>query len=125
MKDDISGPSFFPLEGVKGVLVSWRNYCSWFQLLLPVQAVDIFALISSVALVFVASRVILLAVLQRISRRTCKPKEYIFFNTQLGYYAICLLVGNMITDVSGLIGLQWLLDRGITEGFCFTGFQTS
>ncbi|KAG6898208.1 hypothetical protein C0992_003320 [Termitomyces sp. T32_za158] len=106
MRDVISDPPFVPLQEVNGVIV-----------------VDVFALFSSVALVSVASRVIWLAVLQRISPKACKPKEYIFFNTQLGYYAICLLVGNMITDVSGLIGLQWLLDRGITKGFLSLVFK--
>ncbi|KAG6909959.1 hypothetical protein DXG01_014228 [Tephrocybe rancida] len=79
-------------------------------------AVNIFAMLSSIALVSVAVRVVWLAIIQRISPGSAKPKEYVFFNTQLGYYAACLLIGNLFTDVSGLIGLRWVMDKGITEG---------
>ncbi|KAG6850701.1 hypothetical protein H0H93_009859 [Arthromyces matolae] len=78
-------------------------------------AVNAFALLSSAALVSVAFRVVWLAVKENVSPVSIKPREYVFFNTQLGYYAICLLIGNLLTDISGLIGLQWLVDKGITE----------
>ncbi|KAG6817166.1 hypothetical protein H0H87_012127 [Tephrocybe sp. NHM501043] len=79
-------------------------------------AVNAFAVISSVALVSVACRVIWLAIIQNMSPEATKPKEYVFFNTQLGYYAACLLIGNLFTDISGLIGLRWVMDKGITPG---------
>ncbi|KAF5381971.1 hypothetical protein D9615_004299 [Tricholomella constricta] len=79
-------------------------------------AVNAFAVLSTFALVTVACRVIWLAIRQRLSPSSSEPKEYIFFNTQLGYYAVCLLIANMFTGISGLIGLRWTLDKGITEG---------
>lgn len=78
--------------------------------------VNVFALLSTFALFSVACRVIWLAFRQKFSPGSAQPKEYIFFNTQLGYYAICLLIGNMFTDVSGLVGWRWTTQRGITEG---------
>jgi hypothetical protein len=72
-------------------------------------------LLSSLALVSVAFRVFWLAVRRRLSADHATP-EYVFFNTQLGHYATCLLVANLFIEVSGLIGIRWLIQKGITEG---------
>ncbi|KAG5653391.1 hypothetical protein H0H81_000778 [Sphagnurus paluster] len=79
-------------------------------------AVNVFAIVSTFALFTVACRIIWLAIGRKISPDHCKPQEYVFFNTQLGYYAICLLLANLFTDISGLIGLRWSIDKGVTEG---------
>lgn len=78
--------------------------------------VNVFAVISASALFSVALRIFWLAVCQKLSPEGTKPQEYIFFNTQLGYYALCLLIANSITDGAGLIGLRWLIMEGIAEG---------
>lgn len=75
-----------------------------------------FAVLSTFALVSVAARVIWIAIRQKLSPDSVQPREYVFFNTQLGNYAACLLIANMLTCVSGLIGLRWLSEKGITEG---------
>jgi len=77
--------------------------------------VSIFALLSSLALLSVAVRVLWLAIRHRLSDTHATP-EYVFFNTQLGHYATCLLVANLFSEVSGLIGFRWLIQQGITEG---------
>jgi len=79
-------------------------------------AVNVFAVLSTFALVSVACRAIWLAIRQKLSPRTPEPREYIFFNTQLGHYAACLLIANAFIDVAGLIGIRWTIDNGITEG---------
>jgi hypothetical protein len=72
-------------------------------------------LLSSLALVSVACRAFWLAVRRRLSADDATP-EYVFFNTQLGHHATCLLVANLFSEVSGLIGFRWLVQKGITEG---------
>ncbi|KAG5645534.1 hypothetical protein DXG03_005809 [Asterophora parasitica] len=79
-------------------------------------AVNAFAILSTFALFTVACRVIWLAIRQRFSSSSSEPQEYVFFNTQLGYYAVCLLIANMFNNASGLINIRWTLDQGITEG---------
>lgn len=78
--------------------------------------VNVFAILSTFALVSVAVRVICLNIRQKLSPHSAKPQELVFFNTQLGYYATCLLIGNGFTDIAGLIGLRWLVEKGITKG---------
>lgn len=79
-------------------------------------------MLSVLALVSVAVRVIWLFARQKLFPESAKPQEHVFFNTQLGYYATCLLVANAFVDVAGMIGLRWLLDKGITEGFSSLSF---
>jgi hypothetical protein len=43
-------------------------------------------------------------------------REFAFFNTQLGYYAACLLVANMFNSIAGLMGLPALIQQGIKQG---------
>jgi hypothetical protein len=83
------------------------------------QTVNVFAILSTFSLASVAVRVIWLAIRRHLSPNGAEPKEYIFFNTQLGHYAICLLIANMLNGAAGLIGLRWLSEKGITGGFSF------
>ncbi|GLB40499.1 hypothetical protein LshimejAT787_0803700 [Lyophyllum shimeji] len=78
--------------------------------------VNVFAGLSTFALFSVACRVIWLAIRQKLSLGTSESREYIFFNTQLGHYAACLLIANAFVDVAGLIGVRWTIDKGITDG---------
>jgi hypothetical protein len=43
-------------------------------------------------------------------------KEHAFFNTQLGQYAACLLVGNLFTGAAGILVGNWIARGGIGEG---------
>jgi len=80
-----------------------------------VQAMSIFSLLSSLALVSVVIRISWLAVRHRLSVNQRKP-EFVFFNTQLGRYAACLLAANSFIGAAGLIGIRWVIQKGIAEG---------
>ncbi|PPQ98759.1 hypothetical protein CVT24_003456 [Panaeolus cyanescens] len=79
-------------------------------------AVNVFALLSTLALVSVAIRIIYLAIQMAFGENRAQPQEYVFFNTQLGQYAACLLVAMIFNTAAGVIGFPWLFQRGITEG---------
>ncbi|KAF8072018.1 hypothetical protein FPV67DRAFT_913986 [Lyophyllum atratum] len=79
-------------------------------------AVNVFALLSTFALVSVACRAIWIGIRQKLSPGSSEPREYIFFNTQLGHYAACLLIANTFVGIAGLIGIRWTAEKGITEG---------
>jgi len=79
-------------------------------------AINVFAVLSTFAPFTIACRLLWLAIRQKVSPRTSEPREWIFFNTQLGYYAGCLLIANMFSGIAGLIGLVWTANKGITEG---------
>jgi len=82
-------------------------------------AVNVVAVLSTSALTCVAFRIIYLAIAPLFFPRDTnapEPREYVFFHTQLGHYAACLLLGNLCTGVAGLIGFQWLHDQGVTDG---------
>ncbi|KAK7044221.1 hypothetical protein VNI00_007943 [Paramarasmius palmivorus] len=84
-----------------------------------VIAVNVFAILSSIALLTIIIRGIWLAVLRLCGRSISQYRDYIFFNTQLGYYAACLLIANSFNSVAGLMGLPFLIQRGISEdGLC-------
>ncbi|KAJ6468425.1 hypothetical protein C8R45DRAFT_876148 [Mycena sanguinolenta] len=84
--------------------------------------VNAFAILSALALLSVASRVIFLAVRRFLSGSSERDsREYVFFNTVLGNYAACLLISNIINSVAGMMGLDQLLHGGIQEGtYCTT-----
>ncbi|KAK0193661.1 hypothetical protein F5146DRAFT_925195, partial [Armillaria mellea] len=79
--------------------------------------VNVVAVLSTVALLSIILRLAWLCIL-RVTRRKniTQSREYVFFNTQLGYYAACLLIANMFNSAAGLMGLPFLLARRITEG---------
>ncbi len=84
---------------------------------LCLQVVNVVAVLSTVALLSIILRLAWLCIL-RVTRRKniTQSREYVFFNTQLGYYAACLLIANMFNSAAGLMGLPFLLARRITEG---------
>jgi len=89
-------------------------------------AVNTFAILSTLALVSVAVRVIWLAVHRLLERNHAEPspREYVFFHTQLGHYAACLLIANLCIGTAGLMGIPWLVHKGITEGLVCTAQAT-
>ncbi|KAF9466546.1 hypothetical protein BDZ94DRAFT_1306142 [Collybia nuda] len=92
-------PTSIPSDQMKGAIV-----------------VNVFAILSTFALASVVVRVIWLATRRLVSSSDTEPQEYVFFNTQLGRYAVCLLIGNMFNGVAGLIGVRWLVEGVITQG---------
>lgn len=75
-----------------------------------------FAILSTVALASIALRVIWLAVLHMFNRSKVQPRECVFFHTQLGNYAACLLIADGLNGLAGMIGVSQLVHRGIAEG---------
>lgn len=73
--------------------------------------VNAVAILSTLALFCIFLRVSWLGVLRLLGQDVAQS----FFNTQLGYYAACLLIANMINGIAGLLGLPFLIDRGITD----------
>ena len=90
------------------------------------QTINVFALLSTFALVSLAVRVFFLAIRRLLSYRSIvDSKEYAFFSTQLGNYAACLLIANALSSVAGLMGLVSLARGGILQGIyqpCFRMF---
>ncbi|KAJ7284660.1 hypothetical protein C8J57DRAFT_1289265 [Mycena rebaudengoi] len=84
--------------------------------------VNVFAILSTFALLSVAFRVIYFAVARRLSGSSdSQSREYVFFNTVLGNYAGCLLLANIVVGAAGIMGLNQLVRGGIEEGmFCTT-----
>ncbi|KAL1729961.1 hypothetical protein EV714DRAFT_273111 [Schizophyllum commune] len=80
-----------------------------------VRVVNGFAVISTLALVSVAVRIAWLATRRFLRKDPTLPKEYAFFRTQLGIYAVCLLVANMCNCMSGLMGIKYTVDSGIDD----------
>ncbi|PPQ83448.1 hypothetical protein CVT25_007039 [Psilocybe cyanescens] len=76
-------------------------------------AVNVFAVLSTIALASVILRVFWLAIQRRKS--PIDVHECVFFNTQLGQYAACLIIGMVFDAVAGVIGLRWVMEQGITE----------
>ncbi|KAF9470914.1 hypothetical protein BDN70DRAFT_888629 [Pholiota conissans] len=80
--------------------------------------VNIFALLSALALASVLLRAAWLAIrLIWFNNSPTQVQEVVFFQTQLGSYASCLIIGLMLNSVAGIIGFQWLLQRGVTDGW--------
>ncbi|KAF8802528.1 hypothetical protein BYT27DRAFT_6764092 [Phlegmacium glaucopus] len=80
-------------------------------------AVNIFAILSTLGLVSVALRVTWLLIRQHLLLTVPEVQEHVFFNTQLGQYAACLLIAMAFSATSGIIGITWVAQRGITEGW--------
>ncbi|TEB34753.1 hypothetical protein FA13DRAFT_1625711 [Coprinellus micaceus] len=83
-------------------------------------AVNIFAILCTVALLSVALRVAWLGLRWYITKDGEKPHDYAFFQTQLGNYAACLLVAMVVNTGAGIMALPWFLNRGITVGAACT-----
>jgi len=80
-------------------------------------AVNVFAFLSTVALISVALRVIWLAIRHFWLKSSGESQESVFFHTQLGQYAACLIISMIFNTFAGIIGIGWLVKGGITEGF--------
>ncbi|KAF9266590.1 hypothetical protein L218DRAFT_896735 [Marasmius fiardii PR-910] len=78
--------------------------------------VNLFAILSSIALLSIVIRVFWLLIQRLCGKNISDCQDYLFFSTQLGYYAACLLIANTINSVAGLMGLPFLIKRGIDEG---------
>jgi len=79
------------------------------------QVVNVFALLSTVALLSVVFRVICLAFKFCLGWNFALniAPENVFFRTRMGTYAACILIGNLFTSTAGVIGLRWLVERKI------------
>jgi hypothetical protein len=83
------------------------------------KVVTTFAFISTIAILSVATRALWLAIRRKMDPVRAKPREYIFFNTQLGHYATCLLVSNLCMGIAGVLDVRWISENGITpDTFC-------
>jgi len=80
-------------------------------------AVNIFAILSTLGLVSVALRITWVCFQRHLLLTAPETQEHVFFNTQLGQYAACLLIGMAFSTTSGIIGISWVVRRGITEGW--------
>ena len=82
------------------------------------QVVAVIALLSALALAFIALRTIRLAMILFHKRddSTSRPPEILFFRTQLGHYAGCLLLSNMFISAAGLIDFGWVSRSGLSRG---------
>ena len=84
--------------------------------------VNVVAILSTLALFTIIVRVVWLAVLRFYKQNISQTKEYVFFHTQLGYYAACLLVANMFSSAAGVMGVPYLVQRYIQQGASSTAF---
>lgn len=80
------------------------------------ETVNIFAILSTLGLLSVALRVAWLRIQRHLLLAAPQTQEHVFFNTQLGQYAACLLIAMTFSTASGIIGISWAVQRGITEG---------
>ena len=80
------------------------------------QVVNLFAILSSIALLAIVLRVFYLLFRRLCGHNISHYRDYVFFSTQLGYYAACLLIANTFNSVAGLMGLPFLINHGIDEG---------
>ncbi|KAH0833271.1 hypothetical protein J3R83DRAFT_12335 [Lanmaoa asiatica] len=80
--------------------------------------VAVVALLSALALAFIALRTIRLAMMLFLKRDngTSRPPEILFFRTQLGHYAGCLILSNMFISAAGLIDFSWVSRSGLSRG---------
>ncbi|RXW21747.1 hypothetical protein EST38_g4135 [Candolleomyces aberdarensis] len=78
--------------------------------------VNAFAILCTLALLSVALRITWLAIRSRMAGEEEKPHVYMFFQTQLGNYAVCLLLSMTFNTFAGILALPWLIARGITIG---------
>ncbi|KAH7927956.1 hypothetical protein BV22DRAFT_979408, partial [Leucogyrophana mollusca] len=78
----------------------------------------VFALLSALALAFIAFRSIGLVVIPLVRRdaNTYNAPENLFFRTTLGHYAACLVLSNVFISAAGLIEFDWAAQSGIRRG---------
>jgi len=79
--------------------------------------VNIFAMLSTLALLSVAIRAVWLLIRRHPFLTASEKREHTFLNTHFGRYGTCLLLAMTLSTASGIIGISWLSQRGITEGW--------
>lgn len=82
-----------------------------------VVIVNIFAMLSTLALLSVAIRAVWLLIRRHPFLTASEKREHTFLNTHFGQYGTCLLLAMTLSTASGIIGISWLAQRGITEGW--------
>jgi len=82
-----------------------------------VIVVNIFAMLSTLALVSVAIRAVWLLIRRHPFLTASEKREHTFLSTHFGQYGTCLLLAMTLSTTSGIIGISWLVQRGITEGW--------
>ncbi|KAF4597468.1 DNA-directed DNA polymerase eta rad30 [Pleurotus pulmonarius] len=76
-----------------------------------------FSVLATCAIAGVVFRVAYLHLRHRVIDSEGPPsREHVFFRTQLGRYALCLLLGNFCISLAGLFDLKWLAQGVITSG---------
>ena len=80
------------------------------------KVINIFALLSTFALVSVAIRAVWLLIRQHPFLTASEKRQHTFLNTHFGQYGTCLLLAMSLSTTSGIIGIAWLAQGGITEG---------
>jgi len=111
--------SFVPIppNELRGAIVSNSPYYNDNSDLLAVhKVVNIFAILSTLALVSVAIRAVWLLIRRHPFLTASEKREHTFLNTHIGQYGTCLLLAMTLSTTSGIIGISWLAQRGITEG---------
>lgn len=78
----------------------------------------VFSLLATLAFAFIALRTIRDVTVLFLNRgnRAPRPSEILFFHTQLGYYAGCIVLSNFFISVAGLINFNWLSRSGLSRG---------
>ncbi|KIK80659.1 hypothetical protein PAXRUDRAFT_833394 [Paxillus rubicundulus Ve08.2h10] len=80
--------------------------------------VAVFALLSALALTFIAFRTIRLVIIPVIQghNNTYRAPENLFSRTQLGHYAASLVFSNAFISAAGLIEFSWVSRSGLSQG---------
>ena len=111
--------SFVPIppNELRGAIVSNSPFTMITTDILAVhKVVNIFAILSTLALVSVAIRAVWLLTRRHPFLTASERREHTFLNTHIGRYGTCLLFAMTLSTTSGIIGMSWLAQRGITEG---------
>ena len=111
--------SFVPIQPneLGGVIVSNSPYYNDDSDLLAIRkVVNIFAMLSTLALLSVAIRAVWLLIRRHPFLTASEKREHTFLNTHFGQYGTCLLLAMTLSTTSGIIGISWLAQRGITDG---------
>ncbi|PSS05520.1 hypothetical protein PHLCEN_2v3802 [Hermanssonia centrifuga] len=77
------------------------------------QVVVSFAILSLAAVDFVWLRVLWVA-LNRNMQKVAREKA--IFTSQLGAYVVCLLLSNLLSSVSFIMNITWIVEGGVLTG---------
>ncbi|KAI0050438.1 hypothetical protein FA95DRAFT_592040 [Auriscalpium vulgare] len=81
-------------------------------------AVFVFALLSTLAVSLVLIRAAYVALHSMLWRRDANEtsREAFFFRSQLGQYALCLLISNWLSSIGGMIEIDWITTGAVVTG---------